>query len=652
VSEKYIDNNAYASTGYTLSGLNSTIAIGPAGVVGAAAGSSQGGTGGAGIRLKVGAGGYTLLNKGKITGGAGGYSDGGGDGQIKGFGGAGVYWGGIGAVTNSTGAITGGLGGSAVHISDTSGAGGAGVQLVRASALRNGGHINGGAGGSGYGTGGQGGVAILAAAGGAISNTGSLNGGAGGESYQGADDGGGGDGGAAVSLGGAGLLTNSGTIAGGVGGVGFYSAGGAGGAGIVLTATGRLVNRGLVKGGAGGFTRGADVGPEYGRSGVGVVLAAGGSIVNGRSGKIEGGKDGAYAADGILASGAAATITNFGTIVGFYVQPAENQPPNPNFAVQLTAASDRFIAEAGSVVSGQIAGGGGTMEFAGGRGTITGVGSYATTSGAEAMGFSGFGAYIFDSGAVWTLAGANTLSSGQTLRGGAHVTLSGDLEVASGGAVVDVATLSGATLTDNGTATFDEATRLEGTLSGGGVVFERGAATLAQSGDASAFSGTVVISGGTVRLANATGFGTAEVRYDIASSILALNSPALPANGGTFAEILFNFDKTGEGLDLLGRAYVSGATATLSGHNLTLVDGHYSATFTLSGTSTSSYASSYLVTSDGTGGTLIEAQAATPLAAAMAHAMATFAGGHEIAGGTSAHVAGHTSAVAEMLKPR
>ncbi len=210
----------------------------------------------------------------------------------------------------------------------------------------------------------------------------------------------------------------------------------------------------------------------------------------------------------------------------------------------------------------------------------------------------------------------------------------------AGSVVTDLVLYSGSVLLDNGIANFDPVSisgatgltaDLDGTLSGRGLLYERGDGVLTQAGDASAFDGVAIISGGVIDLANATGFGKATIKFDAAASTLTLQSAAEPASGDTFAETLFNFDKVSEGLDLEGQAFVSGATATLSGHTLTLVDGGYAASFTLRGTSTSSYASSYLVTSDGTGGTLITpgVQPATMLA----HAMARFGDARSVAPG-------------------
>jgi hypothetical protein len=637
MSVKQINNGAYAKVGYTFTTPTTVVDIGSAAAVGGAKGARPAGTGGAGVLLQSGlAGAHALSNDGAITGGQGGYDLAKTKDERAGAGGAGIFWGSLGTVTNA-GTVTGGKGGSAGPVSfdlnPYSGVGGVGINLAHGGAVNNSGKIVGGAGGYGYDNGGTGGAGVLASGASTINNSGTVVGGDGANSYFQENGGNAGDGASGVVLAGSGLVVNSGSIAGGSGGTALYQTGGLGGAGVVVAATGTVLNRGLINGGVGGSQDNIMFGGPTENSGAGIVLQGAARVVNGRAGKIVGG-GGYYTGDGIDARGAGATITNFGTIVGFGPISGYYGGSSPGLAVHLYAATDRFIAEAHSVVSGQIAGGGATLELAGGRGTLAGIGgASATTSGAEAMSFYGFGAYVIDAGGVWSLTGSNTLAAGKSLTGSKDVTLSGSLTVASGGTVTDVAPLAGAALIVNGSATFDETSRLLGALTGSGVVFERGAGTLVQSGDAAGFSGKAVISGGTLKLANATGFGTAEIQYDVASSTLELVASAAPAAGHTFAETLFNFDKTGESLDLAGKAYVSGATAVLTGHDLKLVDGAYTADFTVSGSSASSYAKSFTVTSDGHGGTLIEAIGAA--ARTFAQAMAATNGHDGPAGVTS-----------------
>ena len=303
---------------------------------------------------------------------------------------------------------------------------------------------------------------------------------------------------------------------------------------------------------------------------------------------------------------------------------------------------------AGGSFSGVIVSSGGIAEAladgSGAGGVAETGGKFLVVSGGVEVGatISSGGDLIVRSGGVAT--------SATVLTGGAAT-------VSSGGVASSLSLLAGGVLVDDGTANYFGDSTLAGRLSGGGTVYQRGDGVLVQSGDALAFSGTVSLSGGTIELANAGGFGAAEIKFDATSSTLELLSAAQPRNGGTFREKLFNFDKTSEDLDLAGQAFVSGATATLSGHTLKLVDGAYSAKFVLSGTSASSYASSYIVTSDGLGGTLIEAESASGAVAAggrivaLAHAMATFDAARH-AGVTVLSSGATAGAVLEMLKPR
>ena len=85
---------------------------------------------------------------------------------------------------------------------------------------------------------------------------------------------------------------------------------------------------------------------------------------------------------------------------------------------------------------------------------------------------------------------------------------------------------------------------------------------------------------------------------------MKIEAAAAPANGARFAATLLDFDSSSATyLNLASVAFVSGATATLGGHTLTLHDGAYTAAFTLGGTA----ASAYSVFSDGAHGTLIRA---------------------------------------------
>ena len=169
-------------------------------------------------------------------------------------------------------------------------------------------------------------------------------------------------------------------------------------AGQSLTLAGSLFNTGTITDGTGN----------------GVSLAPGGSLSNGGAGS------GAALISGIIGvyAGAAgsATTTNFGTIQG-----------TGGTSVQFGSTSDRLIVEPGSTFVGAAQGGGGTLEIAGGNGAITGLGGAGTLSGATALSFGGFGSYAVDSGASWSLTGANSLKPGATLAVFGALSLAGTL---------------------------------------------------------------------------------------------------------------------------------------------------------------------------------------------------------------------------------
>ncbi len=178
-----------------------------------------------------------------------------------------------------------------------------------------------------------------------------------------------------------------------------------------LTVAGTLTNAGLVAGGAG------------------LILANGGRVTNAAGGTILG-ATGLYAV-----AGGASTVTNAGTLQG-----------TGGVSVSFASSGDRLIAAAGSTFIGVAQGGGGTLELSSGSGTITGLGGYGTVSGAEALTFSGFGAYALDAGSSWTLAGVNSLAAGKTLTSLGALTLAGSLinaGVIAGGAGMVVTTGGG-----------------------------------------------------------------------------------------------------------------------------------------------------------------------------------------------------------------
>jgi len=100
------------------------------------------------------------------------------------------------------------------------------------------------------------------------------------------------------------------------------------------------------------------------------------------------------------------------------------------------------------------------------------------------------------------------------------------------------------------------------------------------------------------------------------SAVLQIDAADAPKAGGTFANVISNFNGANEDIDLTSIAFVSGASATVSGSSLVLTDGGETYTFNIAG----GIAGAYPVLSDGHGGTLID-----PKALAFAQNAAAFA---------------------------
>jgi hypothetical protein len=364
-----------------------------------------------------------------------------------------------GVSVTGTGDVLGPAGSNGAY---NAGAGGAALTLPKLAAATNDGFISGGAGGLGGttdfngGAGGAGGAGISLAAGGSVTNVNAIYGGAGGGGGDGGHDGGaGGAGGAGVYFAAAGTVTNSGVIAGGHGGSGgagdYAGIRGIGGTGVDLAAGGALFNTGQITAGADG----AGAGNAYT---IGVLLATGGTIVNGSKTDSSARIAGDF---GIVAFAGGTVIKNYGRIDAY-----------TNFAVQLGLTTDRLIAESGCAFLGPSYGGGGILELAGGAGTIASLGSIVSVSGSITGDFYRFGAYVLDAGGAWTLSGPNDLAGGKSLTSEAALTIA-----------------AGASLTVENGATFSA----QGAISNNGVVSLAGAASLT---DLRVLGGGATLSGG------------------------------------------------------------------------------------------------------------------------------------------------------------
>jgi autotransporter passenger strand-loop-strand repeat protein/autotransporter-associated beta strand protein len=242
------------------------------------------------------------------------------------------------------------------------------------------------------------------------------------------------------------------------------------------------------------------------------------------------------------------------------------------------------------------------------------------------------GTVVSDGGAEDVLSGGLALETVVSSGGSELVLASG---VASG-----LSLLSGGELVDDGAVRVAAARTFRGAVSGSGALAVLGNGDLVLSGAGSAFAGSAVINGGTVELATSGAIGTGSVVFGAgtASETLRIDAADAPAAGGTFANVISNFSGTHDYIDLRNIAYVSGASATVSGGVLTLSDGGKTYKFTVSGSS----GSVFPVTGDGHGGTLID-----PQVAGFAQAAAAFS--PTAAGPLSPISRGAASGLAEML---
>ena len=653
---------------------------GSAGIAGSFGG--DGGFGGASVNLHSGG---ELYNKNYVIGGsgaAGGASSYGTTvrGGTGGLGGDGLYAAAAATVFDEAGGViggSGGKGGSSVSIGGYGGTGGAGVELASGGSVRviTNAFIEGGVGGAGGtgGGGGTGGAGVELRAGGSVRNFNLIIGGGGGTGVNGVNSSYHqiGSGGIGVALGGSGSsVVNYGMISGGAGGLGTGSSrGGIGGAGIA--GNGSVINYGTVISGAGA---------GHQLSGYGIRMSIG-TILNGdavdHTATIEGRAStfGAnYSGIGVVAGvGSNVTVDNYGTISG-------------GSAVLFQSSSDVLIAEAGSVFSGAVIGGGGTIELGAGSGTVSGIDASGnvTVNGfvGSAPVFQGFGTLDIASSGHFAMASVGTIASGKILLDNGVVSDAGALTVA--GSITGSGTLSvtgkltlqnksslsvadlfvtaktskvtvGSNITyggvwfqTNGSLSISAGrtlnlTNVADVISGKGVTV---GGTLEVSGGGKleiqgpvANNGLLLVSGGTLVLENnaiVTGTGSAEIIAAVLDASGGFNQAVSFVGGlGTLilghsqsytANITGFSTAGGTELDLSDVGFVSASEATFSGTTaggvLTVSDGTHTAKLKLVGNFTGS---TFTASSDGHGGVIVVdpiAGASAPPASAQAFASA------------------------------
>jgi len=362
------------------------------------------------------------------------------------------------------------------------------------------------------------------------------------------------------------------------------------------------------------------------------VLVSGGA---GRSATLSGGKDdvdsGGVASGTTVLSGGVEYVSSGGVASGAVVRNAGQEIVRTGGVargVTVSTGGVEYLSSGGAASATRVLSGGadavlasgrasGTLVSAGGREVVSagGVASATTV-------LSGGTEYVRASGTAYGLAvaagGAAYVDSGG-VAAAASVSSGADMVISSGGAANGLALSSGAQLTDDGAVVISGAGTLAGVLLGSGKIAETGGGDLVLSGDGAKFAGGAVISGGTIELATANALGGGYVEFEhpaTGSAVLQIDAADAPTPGGTFANVISNFDSAGEDIDLRSIAYVSGASATVVGSTLVLTDGGKTYKFEIAGGA----AGAYPVLSDGHGGTLID-----PEVTRFAHSLAAFA---------------------------
>ncbi|MBT1153973.1 autotransporter domain-containing protein [Aminobacter anthyllidis] len=466
-----------------------------------------------------------------------------------------------GGLGSSPGLNDGGLGSDGQGSAGPVGGGAGGVNA------RNGGNGgfgggNGGGGLGGAGGGGGGGIESQGRGGGGGSRTNGGGGGGGGAATTVSSDtlfgaatitggnggigaaglAGGGGGGAGIVLSGTAVLTTAATIQGGNGGesaFGGSSGGGGGGGGIVITGTGTVINTGIVSGGNGGRSSYQDRYFNAGQGGIGI------------------------------AAGGGATIINAGTIAGgFRVDSAGGR----NDAIRFSGNDNRLELRAGSVIQGNVVGGGSDTLAIGGATDS----SFDVSSVGAAAQYRGFGILDKAGTSTWTLTGTTTAVTAWTLSQG-KLSITSDANLgATGGAL----TFNGGTLLNAGSAISSSRSIVLG--AGGGTIETGAGASVTSSGGVSGAGALTKTGAGllTLRGANTSLGGITLAGGSLVGDTTSLNGnidvgngTALQfdqANGGSYAGQLSgsgDLTKTGAGaVTLTGdSAAFSGPTQVMAG---------------------------------------------------------------------------------------
>ncbi len=331
-----------------------------------------------------------------------------------------------------------------------------------------------------------------------------------------------------------------------------------GGIGVILAPTGTMINFGTVRGLANYY-------------GSGAYLSSGDTLTNGAAGHtgalIEG-------FNGVTVTGAATTVTNFGTIRGA-----------AGTAVSFASSTDILIVEADCAFKGAVLGGGGTLDLDTGVGTLTGLlaGGNVTVSGSmAATTFQNFATVVIGAAANFNTSGAVTLAAGQTVNDAGVLTLGSSITTVVNGGLIETSGSGGLTI--------------KGPLQNTGTIAANGGSFTVKGAVSGA--GSATIGGGVLDLLSTF---TENVTFTGSAGMLEL------AQSQTYTGTVTGFSKSGGTfLDLLDITFGAGTKATYAGAKksgvLTVTDGTHTAQINLKGDYRTS---TFIVASDGHGGTII-----------------------------------------------
>jgi autotransporter passenger strand-loop-strand repeat protein len=361
-----------------------------------------------------------------------------------------------------------------------------------------------------------------------------------------------------------------------------------------------VVGMGGLASGAAVLSGGAEI-VSSGGSALGAVLSGGASEIVMASGTTTGTQVGDGASELVEAGGfgIATTLSGGGQV---YIHGLADGDIVSNGGQEIIRSSG--AASGSTLLSGGVAfvhgATSGAVVSDGGREIVRsgGVASRTTLSGGEED---------VDAGGV---ANATTVLSGGLAyvygaTSGAIVSSGGKAIVRLGGVASGLLLLSGGVLIDGGEVTYAGSATLAGSLSGSGSIVQTASGALRIGGNGAAFRGVAVISGGTIELATSGALGRGNVQFvepTTGSAVLQIDVADAPKAGGVFANTISNFSGALEAIDLRSIAFVSGASAKVSGSVLSLTDGGKTYTFNLAGAA----AGAYSVLKDKHGGTLID----------------------------------------------